>query len=121
MEQCIHSTRTILALLLVVAVTVTLNAGVTGWAHAATEEVPAVEQSPGEKVDAALQQANNEKHRKKIRQENDRQLKAQEPLYPRQAGSLAKHYKETAAIVARQGGDPQPLLDAAAYFEKQSK
>jgi hypothetical protein len=120
MGQCIHSTRTILALL-IVAVAVTIGAEAPGLVHAATEEAPGLAQPLGEKVSAALQQANVEKNRKKIRQENDRQLKAQEPLYLRQAGSLAKHYKETASIVARQGGDPQPLLDAAAYFERQSK
>ena len=65
--------------------------------------------------------AGNEEHRRKIRKENDEKSKAREPLYPQQAASLAKQYKETAAMVARQGGDPQPLLDAAAYFERQSK
>jgi hypothetical protein len=65
--------------------------------------------------------AGDEKNRGKMRKENDEKSKARDPLYPRQAGSLAKQYKETAAVVARQGGDPQPLLDAAAYFERQSK
>ena len=108
MIQRIHSTRTILALPIVAAI-VMMSAGVPGLAQ--------VE----EKANETSQQADNEKNRKKIRKENDRELKAREPLYPQQAGSLAKHYKETAAIVARQGGDPQPLLDAAAYFEGQSK
>ena len=65
--------------------------------------------------------ADNEEHRRKIRKENDEKSKAREALYPQQAASLAKQYRETAAIVARQGGDPQPLLDAAAYFERQSQ
>jgi hypothetical protein len=41
-------------------------------------------------------------------------------LFREQARSLAKGYKETAEIVARQGGNPKPILDAAAYFERQS-
>jgi hypothetical protein len=77
--------------------------------------------SAKEKANETPQQNDNEKNRKKIREENDRELKAREPLYPQQARSLAIHYKETAAIVARQGGDPQPLLGAAAYFESQCK
>src|SRR5665647_1815984 len=90
-----------------------------GPAHA-TEGVPGLA-SVKEKANETPQQNDNEKNRKKIREENDRELKAREPLYPQQARSLAKHYKETAAIVARQGGDPQPLLGAAAYFESQCK
>jgi hypothetical protein len=66
------------------------------------------------------QQPADEK-RKKIRKENDKKAGAREPFYPLQALSLARHYKETAAIVSRQGGNPQPLLDAAAYFENQSR
>jgi hypothetical protein len=65
--------------------------------------------------------AGNEENRRKIRKENDEKSKAREQLYSQQAASLAKQYKETAAMVARQGGDPQPLLDAAAYFERQSR
>lgn len=120
MAQCIQSTRTILVLL-IVAVTVTVGAGAPRLVHAATEEAPPGLIQAKEKANEILQQANNGKNRKKIQQENDRQLRTEEPLYPRQAGSLSKHYKETAAIVARQGGDPQPLLDAAAYFERQSQ
>ena len=118
MVQCIHLSRTILALL-VVAVIVATGAAASGPAHA-TEEVPGLA-SAKEKANETPQQNDNEKNRKKIREENDRELKAREPLYPQQARSLAKHYKETAAIVARQGGDPQPLLGAAAYFESQCK
>ena len=119
MVPCIHSTRTLLALL-IVAVTVATGAAAPGPAHAATEGAPGLA-SAKEKANETPQQADNEKNRKKIREENDRELKAREPLYPQQARSLAKHYKETAAIVARQGGDPQPLLGAAAYFESQCK
>jgi hypothetical protein len=37
------------------------------------------------------------------------------------ATSLAKQYETTAKLIASQGGDPKPLLDAAAYFAKQAK
>lgn len=119
MVQHFHSSRTVLALLMV-AVTVTIGAGASELTHVATEtaagSVPA-----REKANGIPQQASDDKNRKKIRQENDKTSKAREPLYPQQAGLLARHYRETAAIVARQGGDPQPLLDAAAYFERQSE
>ena len=119
MVQHSHSPTTVLALLMVV-VTVTMGARASELAHVATEtaagSVPA-----REKANGIPQQASDDKNRKKIRQENDKTSKAREPLYPQQAGLLARHYRETAAIVARQGGDPQPLLDAAAYFERQSE
>ena len=56
-----------------------------------------------------------------IRKANDDYLKAREPLYSRQAKSLAQQYRETAEMVARQGGDVRPILDAAAYFEKEAE
>ncbi|MEO8768308.1 MAG: hypothetical protein ABI363_08235 [Nitrosospira sp.] len=118
MVKCIHPARTILALL-IVALTVVMGAATSWPAHADADGTPGLAPA-GEKADET-KQADNERHRKKIREENDRELKLREPLYPQQARSLAKHYKETAAIVARQGGDPKPLLDAAAYFESQHK
>jgi hypothetical protein len=33
---------------------------------------------------------------------------------------MAEQYKRMAKLVASQGGDPQPLLGAAAYFENQA-
>ncbi|SFN72603.1 Agd3-related carbohydrate deacetylase [Nitrosospira briensis] len=63
----------------------------------------------------------NDEYRKKIRKANDLKLKAQEPLFPAQAKWLAKGYKETAQIAARQGAGPRPILDAAAYFESESE
>lgn len=119
MIQRIHSTRTLLVLL-IVAMTVTTGAGAAELAYAVTKG--AAELAPDKKrANEILQQTNNEEIRKRLRKENDEKSKMREPLYLRQAVSLAKHYRETAAIVARQGGDPQPLLDAAAYFEGQSK
>lgn len=115
----IHSTKAIVALL-IVALAVTISVGTPGLAHAFTDGAPGLAQAR-EKAYETAQPANNEKNRKKIRKEIDEKLKAREPLYPRQAESLAKQYKETAAIVARQGSDPKPLLEAAAYFESQSE
>ena len=115
MMKRIHPARTIPALL-IVALTVAMGAATSPLARADTGGTPGLAPA-GEKADE-IKQADNEKHRKKIREENDRELKLREPLYPQQARSLARHYKETAAIVARQGGNPRPLLDAASYFEK---
>ena len=56
-----------------------------------------------------------------IRKEQEVQLKQQDTRYGEQAKSMAEQYKRMAELVASQGGDPQPLLDAAAYFENQSK
>ena len=106
MVNHIHSIRTAAALL-VAAFSVCLIAA-----------TPVSAQAGSEKAGAAAQQTNDES-RKKIRKANDLKLKAQEPLFPEQAKSLAKGYKETAEIVARQGGNPKPILDAAAYFESQ--
>jgi hypothetical protein len=66
------------------------------------------------------EQAEDE-NRKKTQQGNDLKLKKYEPLFSEQAKSLAKGYRETAKMIGEQGGDPKPVLDAAAYFEKQSE
>lgn len=81
---------------------------------------PVAAQAASKKTDDAIQQTSDEV-RKKIRKANDFKLKTGDPLFPKQAKSLAKGYKETAEIIARQGGDPKPILDAAAYFEDQSE
>lgn len=116
---CIHSTSAVVTLL-IVALTITIGAGTSDLTHAATEGATGLAQAE-EKAKKAFQQVNSEKNSKTIRKENDDRLKSQEPMYPRQAKSLARQYNETAEIVARQGGDPQPLLKAAAYFESQSE
>jgi hypothetical protein len=105
----VHSTRTIPGLL-IAAIAITIGIGTALPAYAAAEQ-----------VNDKSQQASDENERKKIREANDLKLKAQEPLYAEQAKFLAEQYKETAQIVARQGGNPQPLLDAAAHFESQSE
>lgn len=65
------------------------------------------------------EQAEDE-NRKKTQQVNDLKLRERESLFPEQAKSLAKGYRETAKMLVEQGCDPKPVLDTAAYFEKQS-
>lgn len=96
-------------ILLIIALSIFIVAG-----------TPVAAQTASKKTDDATQQASDEA-RKKIRKANDFKLKTGEPLFPKQAKLLAKGYKETAEIIARQGGDPKPVLDAAAYFEGQSE
>lgn len=59
--------------------------------------------------------------KRKIGEANDLKLKAREPSFPEQAKALAEQYRETAGMVARNGGNAQPLLDAAAKLENQSE
>ncbi|MBA4142090.1 MAG: hypothetical protein H0X43_03590 [Nitrosospira sp.] len=128
MKYYIDRAKPVLALL-TVAVTVAIGTGASPLAYAAPQTMAESPQLPGQATERAnkkLPEAKklpevSQENRKKIRKENDRKLKSREPLYSQQAGSLADQYKETAEIVARQGGDPQPLLDAAAYFETQSE
>ena len=112
MEHYIRSTRTVLSLIAAIAITIGIGTPLAVHAAAGQAATQANDKS---------QQAKDENNRTKIREANDLKLKAQEPLYAEQAKSLAEQYKETAQIVARQGGNPQPLLDAAAHFENQSE
>lgn len=56
-----------------------------------------------------------------IRKEEEHRLKKQDKLYSQQAKALASRYEETAKMVASNGGDAKPLLDAAAYYENEAK
>jgi hypothetical protein len=56
-----------------------------------------------------------------IRKEEEQRFKKQDKFYAQQAKAQAERYENMADIVARNGGDPKPLLDAAAYFESESK
>lgn len=64
---------------------------------------------------------NQEAKEIEIRKEEERSLKKQDKLYPQQAQARADQYAQLAKIVASNGGDPKPLLDAAAYFDNESK
>ncbi|MCX7067228.1 MAG: hypothetical protein NTW85_06005 [Methylococcales bacterium] len=57
----------------------------------------------------------------KIRKEEEHRLKKQDESYTQHAKALADQYAATAKLVASRGGDPKPLLDAAAYFDNESK
>jgi hypothetical protein len=106
MMNYFHSTRTVLVSA-VVAFSFAIGAGAPGLAQA-------------DKVEDQVKRVDKE-HRKKIREANDLKLKSRDPSFPEQSEARAKNFRETAEIVARQGGDPKPLLDAADYFEKQSE
>jgi hypothetical protein len=100
-----------LPVLLVIAFSVFGTAAVTTQTQA---------QSTFGKASEATQQDDGESG-KKIRKMTDLTLKAREASFRGQARSLAKGYRETAEIVARHGGNPKPILDAAAYFERQAE
>ena len=106
--------------LLSVALLLAIGSNVAGSAYGATEAATGWVHAD-EKTSETRRGARLEESRRKVRKENDVKSKAVEQFYAQQAASLARQYKETAGMVAREGGDSQPLLDAAAYFEGQSK
>lgn len=114
-----HVTQTVVAMLAVVGPGATISCAAE-LMYKVTDASPALAQAK-EKVSETWDRAAGEETRRRIRKENDAKTNGRELYYSRQAASLAKQYKETAAIVARRGGDPQPLLGAAAYFESLSK
>ena len=136
MKHYIYSLRTTL-MLLIVTMAIAIGTGTSISAHAAQGQKP---DQPG-KSDAAPGQNKSKKHdedkfeqqRNKIRKEEEHKLKkgkgiteGREPgeensHYPQQAKSLAERLRESAAIVAQQGGNAQPLLDAAAYYDKEAE
>ncbi|SFL95059.1 hypothetical protein [Nitrosomonas communis] len=127
--EYIHTLRTVLALL-IVTIAMIIGTGMSISAQAA----------PGQKTDnsgksntAPENQGEAEEQINKIRKEEEQKLKkgkgitegreqGEENLfYPQQAKSLAERLRESAAIVAQQGGNAQPLLDAAAYYDKEAE
>jgi hypothetical protein len=109
MQNYINSIRKASSLL-ILAVIGLIGLGATGSAQAA----PPVDKAVG-KIENAIKQI-NKGNRVAILKRNDFKLKALERSYPEHAKSLAEQYRETAAIISRQGGDAAPLLAAAAYF-----
>lgn len=107
MINYIHSLRTTLALL-IVAMTVTIGAGLSTSAHAAKNGINKPPQV-------------NEQEKVKIRKDEERALRVRDGSHAKHADSLAKQYLQTAKIVKKQGGDPKPLYAAAAYFRNQAK
>jgi cell division protein FtsB len=86
--------------------------GAAGLANAAAEKT--------DETAKTAEQAEDE-NQKKTQQVNDLKLRGHDSLFSEQAKSLAKGYRETAKMIMEQGDDPKPVLDAAAYFEKQSE
>src|SRR5690349_10267499 len=83
-----------------------------------TAAIPGLTQAaPADQALTAQQKADE---RRKIGQSNDFKLRGQDSAFPQQAKALAEQYRETAQRIASQGGNPQPLLDAAANLENQS-
>jgi hypothetical protein len=119
MKYTIHSLRTVLALL-IITMAVTIGAGSSISAHAATEKKPDQAGRP-DQTGRPDQIGRPVEKKVRIRKEIDLSLKKQEPLYPQQAISLAEQYRVTAEIVAQQGGDPKPLLEAAAYYGSEAE
>ena len=137
MKHNIHPLR-IAHVTLIVAMAMAIGTGAPISAYAA---VAGQETDNFWKSDAAPRQKKHKKHiedefeyqRNKIRKEEEHKLKkgkgvregreqGEENLsYSQQAKSLAERLRESAAIVAQQGGNAQPLLDAAAYFDKDAE
>lgn len=91
--------------LLIVAVMVTVGAGVPTIAAQAAATTPKVN-----KVDNEV----------KVRMEEERRLKKKDKSYTQHAKALADQCAETAKLVASHGGNPKALHDAAAYYDQQS-
>lgn len=91
--------------MLVAALTVAVGTGAPIVAHAAEQ----------------TQDQANEQKKIKVRKEEEVRVKKEDPSYNEQVMTLAKQYEATAKRVASQGGDPKPLLDAAAYFASQAQ
>lgn len=88
--------------LLIAVITVTVGAGVPISAQAAT-----ISLTNQKKIE--------------VQKGEEARLKKMDPSYKNQAIALANQYKKTAKLVKSRGGDPKPLLDAAAYFDNQAK
>lgn len=97
---CSWSVRA-LALMLVAGVTVAVVAGNPMPARAAEKSL-----LPSEKVE--------------IRKDEEIRVAKEDISSAEQAKALAKQYRETANRVAKQGGDPTSLLQAAAYFDSKA-
>jgi VIT1/CCC1 family predicted Fe2+/Mn2+ transporter len=54
-----------------------------------------------------------------IRKQEEKLIKMKDKQHHKQLKNLIKQYQDSAKIVAEQGGNAKPLLDAAAYFQGQ--
>lgn len=56
-----------------------------------------------------------------VRKQGEKQVKKLDKTYARQARALAQHYRRLAQEVRRSGGNVQPLLNAAAYYDGEGR
>ena len=98
----------ILITLLVSGIAITIGTGIPLSVHAGDQGEPSFKQK----------KENRSKHHK-IREQEEKTLKSKDKSHSRHVKSLIKQYEESAKIVARQGGDPAPLLAAADYYRNQ--
>jgi len=89
-----------LALLLIAGITI--GAGASTPAYAAKKDL-------------------TDKESVQVRHEDERRLKSLDKDYAKQAKAQAKYYEKLAKDVKKAGGNAQPLLDAAAYFDSEAK
>ena len=69
----------------------------------------------------AAPQALPDQEKAQVRKEDERRLKKVDKDYAKQAKAQAKYYEKLAKDVKKAGGNAQPLLDAAAYFDSEAK
>jgi cytochrome P450 len=53
--------------------------------------------------------------------QEEEELKKTDKNYAKQANAQAQYYRKLAQQVTKSGGNAQPLLDAAAYFDSEGK
>lgn len=56
-----------------------------------------------------------------IQQQGVKRMKGLDKAYAKQAKAQARYYKRLIQQMKKSGGNVQPLLDAAAYFDSQAK
>lgn len=100
----------ILTTLLVSGIALSIGTGIPLSAHA----VERMDHSVKEKKE------NRNKHLE-IRIQEEKNLRLKEKSHSQHVKSLIKQYEQSAKIVAKQGGDPAPLLAAAEYYRNQSR
>jgi hypothetical protein len=62
-----------------------------------------------------------DQERTQLRKQEGGRLKGLDENYATQAEAQAKYYKKLANEVKKSGGNAQPLIDAAAYFDSEAK
>lgn len=110
MMHYVHSLKGILSLVITVII---VSIG-TGFPTSVKADAGGINQ-------ASDKASSNRAKKEKIRKEEENTLRLKDKSSAKRAKILAMQYEQSANVVARQGGDPKPLRDAAAYFRNQSK